>query len=339
MKFTRIIAASIALCALGATAFAEGQKDAGKAAAPQAEVKPIVLRLGETHPQDYPTTKGDYKFAELVKAKTNGRIVIEVYPGSQLGQEKAVIEQVQFGAIDFTRVSISVFSTFSPQMNSLQMPYLFRDIDHQWKVLKGPIGQDLLASLDAQNFVGIGWFEAGARSFYNTKKPVTKPEDLEGMKIRVQESDLMVSLVKAFGAVATPMPYGEVYSALQTGVIDGAENNTPSYFSASHYEVAKHYTLDEHTRVPEIIVGSKIALAKLSPADIKILKEAAAEAADYQRAEWAAYEKVSEDKVLAAGSKIVRIADKAPWQAKMASFYARQSPETQAMIKKIAEVK
>jgi TRAP-type C4-dicarboxylate transport system substrate-binding protein len=208
-----------------------------------------------------------------------------------------------------------------------------------WKVLKGPIGEELLASLDAQNFIGLGWFEAGARSFYNTKKVVQKPEDLEGMKIRVQESDLMVSLVKAFGAVATPMPYGDVYSALQTGVIDGAENNTPSYFSANHYEVAKNYTLDEHTRVPEIILGSKIALAKLSAEDRKILKQAAADSADFQRAEWAAYEKVSEDKVKAAGCTIVKIADKAPWQAKMASFYARQPADTQAMIKRINEVK
>ena len=338
MKIAKLIASSVVLFALAAPLFAGGKGEKA-APAPKADVKPIVLRLGETHPKDYPTTKGDFKFAELVKERTNGRVVIEVYPGSQLGQEKAAIEQVQFGAIDFTRVSISVFASFAAQMNSLQMPYLFRDIDHMWKVLKGPIGEELLASLDSANFVGLGWFEAGARSFYNTKRSVQKPEDLEGLKIRVQESDLMVSLVKAFGAVPTPMPYGEVYSALQTGVVDGAENNTPSYFSASHYEVAKFYTLDEHTRVPEIIVGSKIALAKLSAEDRKILKQAAADAADYQRAEWAAFEKISEDKVRAAGSTIVKIADKAPWQAKMASFYARQPAETQAMIKRINEVK
>ena len=212
--------------------------------------KTIVLRLAETHPADYPTTLGDMRFADLVKERSNGRIVIEVYPGSQLGQEKAVIEQVQFGAIDFTRVSISPLAAFVPVFNALQLPYLYRSEDHMWKVLLGPIGKELFASLEPSGFVGIGWFEPGARNFYNSKRPVTKPEDLKGLKIRVQESELMVGMVQGLGAVATPMPYGEVYSGLQTGVIDGAENNWPSYESTSHYEVAKFFTLDEHTRVP-----------------------------------------------------------------------------------------
>lgn len=338
MKISKAIALSVSLLALGASVFAGGQGDKAKEA-PKADAKPIILRLAETHPKDYPTTKGDQRFADLVKERSNGRIVIEVYPGSQLGQEKAVIEQVQFGAIDFTRVSISPLAAFSPNFNALQMPYLYRDVDHEWKVLLGPIGQELLASLDSANFIGLGWFESGARNFYNSKKPVAKPEDLQGMKIRVQESDLMVSLVSAFGAVATPIPYGEVYSAIQTGVVDGAENNWPSYFSASHFEVAKFYTLDEHTRVPEIIIGSKISLAKLSAADQALIKQAALDAIPYQRSEWAAFEKVSEEKVRAAGNTITPIPDKAPWQAKMASFYARQPAPIQALIKRIGEVK
>ncbi len=301
--------------------------------------KVTVLRLAETHPQDYPTTKGDYEFARLVKERSNGRIVIEVYPGSQLGQEKAVIEQVQFGAIDITRVSVSPVAAFVPRLNAFQMPYLYRDADHMWKVLKGDIGKGLLSSLEPFGFIGLGWFEGGSRNFYNSKRAVKTPADLKGLKIRVQESELMMGLVSAFGAVPTPMAYGEVYSALQTGVVDGAENNWPSYFSTSHYEVAKYFTLDEHTRVPEIIIGSKISLGRLSKADQELIKQAAMDAADYQRAEWAKYEQISIDKVKAGGSQITYVQDKAPWQALMAPLYAKQSKEIQDFVKQIQAVK
>ncbi len=304
-----------------------------------AQQKPIVLRLAETHPQDYPTTKGDYEFARLVKERSGGRIQIEVYYGSQLGQEKAVIEQVQFGAIDMTRVSISPVASFVPKLNAFQMPYLYRDEAHQWKVLKGDIGKSLLASLEPFGFIGLGWFEAGSRNFYNSKRPITKPEDLKGLKIRVQESELMMGLVSAFGAVPTPMAYGEVYSALQTGVVDGAENNWPSYFSTSHYEVAKYFCLDEHTRVPEIIIGSKISLGRLSKADQDLIKQAAMDAIDYQRAEWAKYEQISIDKVKAGGAQITYIGDKTEWQKLMDPLYKKQSKEIQDFVKQIQAVK
>jgi tripartite ATP-independent transporter DctP family solute receptor len=303
-----------------------------------AQAKPIVLRLAETHPQDYPTTKGDYEFARLVKERSGGRIQIEVYYGSQLGQEKAVIEQVQFGAIDMTRVSISPVASFVPKLNAFQMPYLYRDEAHMWKVLKGDIGKGLLASLEPFGFIGLGWFEAGSRNFYNSKRPITKPEELKGLKIRVQESELMMGLVSAFGAVPTPMAYGEVYSALQTGVVDGAENNWPSYFSTSHYEVAKYFCLDEHTRVPEIIIGSKISLGRLSKADQDLIKQAALDAIDYQRAEWAKYEQISIDKVKAGGAQISYIGDKTEWQKLMDPLYKKQSKEIQDFVKQIQAV-
>ncbi len=304
-----------------------------------AQAKPIVLRLAETHPQDYPTTKGDYEFARLVKERSGGRIQVEVYYGSQLGQEKAVIEQVQFGAIDMTRVSISPVASFVPKLNAFQMPYLYRDEAHQWKVLKGDIGKSLLASLEPFGFIGLGWFEAGSRNFYNSKRPINKPEDLKGLKIRVQESELMMGLVSAFGAVPTPMAYGEVYSALQTGVVDGAENNWPSYFSTSHYEVAKYFCLDEHTRVPEIIIGSKISLGKLPKADQDLIKQAALDAIDFQRAEWAKYEQLSIDKVKAGGAQITYIGDKTEWQKLMDPLYKKQSKEIQDFVKQIQAVK
>ncbi|MFZ2634742.1 MAG: TRAP transporter substrate-binding protein [Rectinemataceae bacterium] len=304
-----------------------------------AQTKPITLRLAETHPKGYPTEMGDEEFARLVKERSGGRIIVEVYPGSQLGQEKAVIEQVQFGAIDITRVSVSPLASFVPKLNAFQMPYLYRDADHMWKVLNGDIGNSLLASLEPFGFVGLGWFEGGSRNFYNSKRPVKTPADLKGLKIRVQESELMMGLVSAFGAVPTPMAYGEVYSALQTGVVDGAENNWASYFSTSHFEVAKYFTLDEHTRVPEIIIGSKISLGRLSRADQDMIKQAAADAVAFQRTEWAKYEQVSIDKVKAGGSQISYVTDKAPWVALMAPLYAKQSKEIQDFAKQIQAVK
>ncbi|HOI99155.1 MAG TPA: TRAP transporter substrate-binding protein [Rectinema sp.] len=325
MKKFRIIALALLLILLPSTLFAQA--------------KPIVLRLAETHPKGYPTELGDEEFARLVKERSNGRIIIEVYPGSQLGEEKAVIEQVQFGAIDITRVSISPVAAFVPKLNAFQMPYLYRDSDHMWKVLKGDIGMELLASLEPFGFIGLGWFEAGARSFYNSKKPVYTPADLKGMKIRVQESELMLGLVRSFGAIPTPMPYGEVYSGLQTGVVDGAENNPPSYYSASHYEVAKYYTLDEHTMVPEIIIGSKISLGRLSKADQDLIKKAAMDAIDYQRAEWDAYVKVSMDKVKAAGCTIIPIPDKTEWMKAVEPMYKQQTKEIQDLVARIRAVK
>lgn len=300
--------------------------------------KPIVLRLAETHGADYPTTKGDYEFARLVEERTDGRIKIEVYPGSQLGEERAVIEQVQFGAIDFTRVSISPLAAFAPDFNALQMPYLYRSADHMWQVLNSPIGDEFLESLEPSGFVGLCWYDSGARSFYNSVRPIKTIKDLAGLKIRVQESALMVGLVEALGAVATPMPFGEVYSAIQTGVIDGAENNWPSYYSTSHYEVAQYYTLDEHTRVPEITIASKITMDKLSKEDQEIIKKAAKDSMDFQIKAWAAYEKVAEDAVKANGNEIYRLPDNSEFQAAMQPLYDALSPELKKVVAKIRAV-
>ncbi len=309
-------------------------------AALPATANTVVLRLGETHVADYPTTKGNYEFARLVEERTGGRIKIEVYHSSQLGQEKAVIEQVQFGAIDFTRVSISPLSAFAPAFDALQMPYLYRGEEHMWKVLNGPIGEEFLSSLEPANFIGLAWFDSGARNFYNSKKEIKTVADLKGMKIRVQESKLMMGLVSALGAVPTPMPFGEVYSALQTGVIDGAENNWPSYFSTSHYEVAKYFTLDGHTRVPEILIASKISMDRLSKEDQEIIKQAAKDSMPYQIKLWKEFEKVSEDKVRAAGSIITELTPEAlvEFQNAMKPMYDALSPELQEVVKKIRDV-
>jgi len=301
---------------------------------------PMVMRLAETHPQDYPTTKGDYEFARLVKERTNGRIVVEVFHSKQLGEEAAVIEQVQLGAIDMTRVSISAVSSFVRDLDAFQLPYLYRDADHMWKVLNGPIGEEILKKHEAFNFVGVGWFESGSRNFY-TKKPVKTVADLKGMKIRVQQAPLMVGMVQALGAVATPLPYGEVYSALQTGVVDGAENNWPSYLTTSHFEVAKFWISDQHTRVPEITVGSKKIFDKLSKEDRAIILKAMKDAQPVQYKLWVDFEKVAEKAVREKGCTITDVSpqEKQKFMDAMKPVYDKQPPEIMAVANKIRAVK
>jgi tripartite ATP-independent transporter DctP family solute receptor len=303
-----------------------------------AEVKPVTLKLAETHAADYPTTKGDQRFADLVKERTNGMVTIEVFHSRQLGEEKAVIEQVQFGAIDFTRVSLGPMAAFYKPFDALQMPYLYRNADHMWKVLNSKIGDRFLAGTKDAGFIGLCWYDSGARSFY-TKKPVNNPEDLKGMKIRVMQAAIFVNLVESFGASAQPMPFGEVYSALETGVIDGAENNWPSYYATGHYEVAPYYILDEHTRVPEILVASKISFEKLTPEQQKIVKQAALDSVDYQKKLWADFEKESESKVVAAGNTITRLKDNSAFQAIVQPMYNELSADLQKVVKEIRDLK
>jgi tripartite ATP-independent transporter DctP family solute receptor len=209
-----------------------------------------------------------------------------------------------------------------------------------WKVLNGPIGEEILKKHEAYNFVGVGWFEAGSRNFY-TKKQVKTVGDLKGMKIRVQQAPLMVGMVEALGAVATPLPFGEVYSALQTGVVDGAENNWPSYLSTSHYEVAKYFIIDEHTRVPEITVGSKKIFDKLSKEDRAIIIKAMKDAQPYQFKLWVDFEKVAEKTVREKGSTITEVSpqEKQKFMNAMKPLYDKQSPEIMAVVNKIRAVK
>ncbi len=321
----------IAVCV--AVLYTTRQTDSGRSE------RPVVLRLAEAHGEAYPTTLGDYEFARLVEERSEGRIQIRVYPDAQMGAEKAVIEQVQFGAIDFTRVSISPLSDFSGNFKVLQMPYLYRNADHMWKVLNSEVGDDFLDSLLPAGFVGLSWFDAGARSFYNSVRPIESAEDLKGLKIRVQESALAVGLVEALDAVASPMPFSFVYSGIQTGVIDGAENNWPSYYSTSHYEVAKYYTLDEHTRVPEITIASKISMDRLSAEDQALIKEAAKDSMALQIRVWKEYEKEAEAAIKAHGNEIYYLKDNRDFQAAMQPLYDALSPELQDIVKKIRAIR
>ncbi len=309
-----------------------GSKDDGKAE--------LVLRYAENQPQDYPTTQAAYKFADLVNEKTNGRVKIEVYYGATLGDEKTVIEQLQFGGIDFTRVSLSPLAEFDKKLNVLQMPYLYTDADQMWRVLDGEIGDEFLAGMEGTGMTGLSWFDAGARNFYNSVREIKTLEDMKGLKIRVQESELMMDMIKALGAQATPMAYGEVYSSLQTGVIDGAENNWPSYESTSHYEVAKYFVMDGHTRVPEPqLVSDKTMekLAALDPTFPDIIRECAKESAKVERELWAEKEAASEAKVREGGSVITELSpeEMKKFQDAMDPLYEKLSDEDKAMVERI----
>jgi len=232
------------------------------------------------------------------------------------------------------------FSAFVRDLDALQLPYLYRDAGHMWKVLNGSIGEEIFKKLEPSNFVGLGWFEAGSRNFY-TKKQVKTVADLKGMKIRVQQAPLMVGMVEALGAVATPLAFGEVYSALQTGVIDGAENNWPSYLSTSHYEVAKFFITDEHTRVPEIIIASKKVFDKFSKEDRAILLKAAKDAVPYQIKLWNDFEKLAEKTVRDKGCSITDLtpAEKQKFMNAMKPLYDKQTAEILAIVNKIGAVK
>src|SRR5688500_6489135 len=263
-----------------------------------------VLKSSDTHPDGYPTVEGVKHFGELVKERTGGRYSVEVYHSAQLGEEKDTIEQVRSGVIELNRVSMAPFNGTVKETIVPALPYIFRSEDHMHKVMDGPIGDQIKAAFEPAGLVVLAFYDAGARSYYNKTKPINSVADMKGLKFRVIQSDIFVDMVAALGANATPMPYGEVYSSIETGVIDGAENNFPSYDTAKHYEVAKYLSLDEHTILPEVFVMNKSAFDQLTPEDQAIFKEAATESVAKQRELWAAKVGESRKKVEAAGAQI-----------------------------------
>ncbi|MBX4870934.1 TRAP transporter substrate-binding protein [Rhizobium bangladeshense] len=253
-----------------------------------------VLKSSDTHPDGYPTVEGVKYFGELVKERTKGRYSVEVYHSAQLGEEKDTIEQVRSGVIELNRVSMAPFNGTVKESIVPALPYIFRSEDHMHKVMDGAIGDQIKKAFEPAGLVVLAFYDAGARSFYNKTKPINSVADMKGLKFRVIQSDIFVDMVAALGANATPMPYGEVYSGIETGVIDGAENNFPSYDTAKHAEVAKNYSLDEHTILPEVFVMNKAAFDKLTPEDQEIFKQAAKDSVAKQRELWSA--KVAESR-------------------------------------------
>ncbi|MBZ9776780.1 TRAP transporter substrate-binding protein [Mesorhizobium sp. CO1-1-8] len=299
-----------------------------------------VLRSSDTHPDGYPTVEAVKYMGDLIKQRTNGRYSVEVYHSAQLGEEKDTIEQTQAGVIDLNRVSMGPFNGVVPETAVPSLPYIFRSVDHMRHVMDGPIGDEILKAFEAHDLVGLAFYDSGARSFYNTKKDITSMADMKGMKFRVIQSDVFVDMVNALGANATPMAYGEVYSALQTGVIDGAENNWPSFESAKHFEVAKHYTLDQHQIVPEVLVMSKASWDKLTPEDQAIVRQAAKDSVVKMRELWDAQEKKSREIVEKAGVKVSEI-DKQPLIDAMKPVYDKylSTPELKDLASRIQATK
>lgn len=298
------------------------------------------LRSSDIHPDDYPTVQAVRHLGEQLAKSSGGRFTVKVFSNAALGNEKDTIEQTKLGALAMTRVNIAPMNNICPATVVPTMPFLFRSKEHMRKVLDGPIGEEILKSCEAQGFVGLAFYDSGARSLYTVKKPVHALADAKGLKVRVQQSDLWVALLEAMGANATPMPFGEVYTALKTGLVDAAENNVPSYESSRHFEVAKYYAKTEHSMAPEMLLFSKRVWDTLKPADQQLLRQAAKESVPYMRKLWDAREEKSLAAIKAAGTQVLEV-DKASFSQAMAPVYARflKDPKLQDLVKRIQDVK
>jgi tripartite ATP-independent transporter DctP family solute receptor len=311
-KFAGMLAATL-LTGIMMTACGNDENATADAESTGKEEPSYTFRLADNQSPDYPTVVGDKKFAELVEERTDGRIKIEVFPSAQLGDEKSVLEQVQLGAIEFTRINASPLAEFNDDFSVLGLPYVFESDEHLWSFLDSETGTALLDGLEKAKMKGLAYYDSGSRSFYSTK-PLKSIEDIKGLKIRVQQSKINIDLMDALGASATPMPYGEVFSALQTGVIDGAENNLPSLDSSNHYQEAKNHILDHHQRIPEVLLMSDATWDKLSEKDREIIKQAALDSVETQKEEWDKWEERSEKKLKEAGVITTEVDDIKPWK-------------------------
>ncbi|MCL2519541.1 MAG: TRAP transporter substrate-binding protein [Spirochaetaceae bacterium] len=263
-----------------------------------------VLRLADIHADGYPTVVGALAFAEYVLRESNGSIRIEVFNNAVLGDERTTMEMVQTGSLAFVRIGTNPLSAINPVMNALSMPFLFRDRAHMFSVLDGPIGDEMLTSLTSQNLLGLSWLDAGFRNFYNSQREIRTPADMAGLRIRTQESALMMDMVRMLGASPTPMSMGEVYTSLQNGVIDGAENNWPSYVNAAHFEVAPFFTVNQHMAAPEMFLINTQLWNSFSAAEQDIIKRGALHGAQVQRRAWLEAEQHYENIARAAGNTI-----------------------------------
>lgn len=278
-------------------------------------------RAWNIHVDGYPNTVAMDKFAELVAEKTGGEITIQNFHAGVLGSQPDAIEQVRIGAIEVGNFNLGPIGPIAPAANVVSLPFVFKSVEHMHRALDGAAGDKINAGMADAGLIGLAWYDAGARSFYNRDKPITKPADVAGMKIRVMNNDLYSGMVKELGGNPSPMAFAEVYQALKTGVVDGAENNWPSYESTGHFEVAGYYSLSQHLIIPECVCINASVWEGLSDDMKAAVKEAAVESAQLQRELWAAREKSSREKVMAAGVKFNEIADKSPFQSAMKPVY------------------
>ncbi|MCZ8292493.1 MAG: TRAP transporter substrate-binding protein [Hylemonella sp.] len=300
----------------------------------------LEFRSADIHnADDYPTVVAVKYMSELLEKKSGGKHKIKVFNKGALGSEKETIDQVKIGALEMTRVNISPMNGICPLTQVPTMPFLFRSVEHMRKSLDGPIGEEILKNCESAGFIGLAFYDSGARSIY-AKKPIKTVADAKGLKIRVQQSDLWVALVSAMGANATPMPYGEVYTGLKTGLIDAAENNIPSFDTAKHAEAVKMYSKTEHSMAPEMLLMSKITWDKLSKAEQDMVRAAAKESVAFQRKKWDEQETKSLANVKAQGAQIIEV-DKASFQAVMGPVYEKfmTTPDMKRLVKAVQDTK
>lgn len=289
---------------------------------------PGTLTLAHSLDVGHPVHAAMERLAARVQERSGGRLRITLYPGGQLGSERELIELVQLGAIDLVKTSTSPLESFVPGMAVFSLPYLFRDEAHFWRVLDGPVGQEILDLGLAQGLKGLCYYDAGSRSFYTRARAIESPGDLRGLKIRVQNSRTSVRLIESMGGAATPIAFGELYTALDQGVVDGAENNPPSFLNSRHYEVCRFYSLDEHTRVPDIVLISAATWRRLDPEQQTWLREAARDSVHFQRDLWERTTRENLDQLARAGVRILH-PDKAAFQEAVRDLY-REARSTEA---------
>lgn len=273
------------------------------------------------HVDGYPNTVAMDKFAELLDQKTEGRITLKMFHSGVLGNQPDAIEQVRIGALEIGNFNLGPIGPIAPEANVVSLPFIFKDMAHMHRALDGEAGDKISAGMAEKGLIALAWYDSGARSFYNSKKPIEKPEDVAGMKVRVMNNDLYSGMISALGGNPSPMAFSEVYQSLKTGVVDGAENNWPSYESTGHFEVAGYYSLSQHLIIPECVCINADVYNALSDEDKQAVKDAARESADLQRQLWEERATSSREKVMASGVKFNDIADKSAFQSAMQPVY------------------
>ncbi len=307
------------------------------AAACSQEIGARPLRGADSHPAGYPPVVAVEHFGDLLAQRTNNRLRLRNYPGGQLGREEDTLEITIFGGLDVNRVNLAPLNPIAPNTVIPALPFLFNSTEHMRRALDGAPGRHILAGLRDQGLVGLCFYDSGARSFYNTRRQIRTPADLRGLKIRVQPSNLYVAMMQALGANPTPISFGEVYQALIQGVVDGAENNLPSYDDTRHFEVARNISLTGHVMAPEVFLMSLRTWERLSRSDQEIVMESARESVPVMRELWDAREVAARERLLAAGVTMIEDIDREPFQVLMRPVWERfvTTPEQQQLVRDI----
>lgn len=298
------------------------------------------LFAADSQPDDYPTTQGLHAIDRLLNERTNGEMRVRVYPGGQMGAEKDTLEIAVFGGLDLTRVNLAPINSIVPESIVLALPFLFQSIAHSRAVFDGAVGRRILDAMMPHGLRGMCYYDSGARSFYNTKRPIRTPDDIAGMKIRVPNSDIYVAMTQALGANPTPIPFGEVYQSLVQGVVDGAENNYPSYENTRHFEAAGHYSLTRHVMAPEVLVASRRSWDGMTAEEQEYLQAAASDSVPIMRSLWDARVDVAKQRVLERGVEVVEDVDHAAFAEKMQPVWERfvVTPEMQQLVDEIVSL-